>query len=55
MANDEAKIMELLKQLQAEGAKVKDAKSDSELTADAMKGMGAAPEFEAWVTWTKRF
>jgi len=57
MANDKAKVIDLLRQAQAEGAEVKNEKKDgSPLTKEALAAEGANPtDWTAWVTWTKSF
>ncbi|MBX5083058.1 hypothetical protein HJB56_09820 [Rhizobium lentis] len=48
------RVAELLSDLMAAGAEVKDSKKGSALTKEALtsKPMG---DWEAWVTWTKSF
>jgi hypothetical protein len=55
MANDKAKVIDLLRQAQAEGAEVKtESKSGSALTKDALAAESAKPnDWTAWITWTK--
>lgn len=50
------RLTELLKQLEAEGAQVKQGgKDSSELTKDSLSQVAASPQFDAWVSWTKSF
>jgi hypothetical protein len=48
------RVIELLSDLISEGAEIKDSKSNSSLTKEAISTR-ASPDFEAWVTWTKSF
>lgn len=48
------RVNKLLSDLISEGAEVKDSRSNSPLTKDALSTR-ASPDFEAWVTWTKSF
>lgn len=51
---NENAVFDLLARLIDEGAEVKDSKTSSSLSKDALRE--ATPEqFEAWVTWTKSF
>lgn len=50
------RLTELLKQLEAEGAQVKQGGKDSSaLTQDSLSQVSTSPQFEAWVSWTKSF
>lgn len=55
MADEEKKVKQLLSELQKSGAEIKDAKTQSKLTADALSEKAAFNDFGAWVSWTKRF
>lgn len=57
MASDKAKVIDLLRQAQAEGAEVRnETQGGSALTKDALAAEAAKPnDWTAWVTWTKSF
>ena len=56
MTDQDKTIKKLLSELQENGASIKDAKTDSELTAAALsKDSETINNFGAWVSWTESF